>query len=158
MMIDNRPGPAMTLRCNNRRCQSWLCSGLSALAVLSAAALLSSCSAAGVGESIPQNMGGLPANAPSRPATPGVYPAVNDIPAPRQDRPLSVDEQTRLEQDLKALKARQEGRAKAADAAEDDAAQPAAAGKGDNKGAARAAGGAAQKKTPQTPAGTGKNP
>lgn len=103
-------------------------------------------------------MGGLPANAPSRPATPGVYPAVNDIPAPRQERPLSVDEQTRLEQDLKALKARQEGRAKAADTADDDAAQPAAAKTGDKKGAARAAGGAAQKKTPQTPAGTGKNP
>ncbi|HEY1153271.1 MAG TPA: hypothetical protein VGE73_05415 [Pseudolabrys sp.] len=139
----------MTLRCNN-----WLCSALSAAAVMSAAALLSSCSAAGVGESIPQNLGGLPTNAPARPATPGAYPAVNDIPPARQDRVLSVDEQTRLEQDLKALKTRQEGRAKAADkaaeTAEDDAAQPAAA--------ARAAGGAAQKRTPQRPAGTGKNP
>lgn len=139
----------MTLRCNN-----WLCSTLSAFAVLSAAALLSSCSAAGVGESIPQSLGGLPADVPTRPVRPGVYPAVNDIPAPRQDQPLSVDEQVRLEQDLKDLKARQEGRAKAADAADDNAAQPAAAA----KGAARAAGGAAQKKTPQTPAGTGKNP
>ncbi len=90
----------MTLRCNN-----WLCSALSAAAVMSAAALLSSCSAAGVGESIPQNIGGLPTNAPARPATPGVYPAVNDIPPARQDPVLSVDEETRLEQDLKALKA-----------------------------------------------------
>lgn len=136
----------MTLRCNN-----WLCSALSAFTVLSGAALLSSCSAAGVGETIPQNLGGLPANAPSRPVAPGVYPAVHDIPAPRQDRPLSVEEQDKLEQDLKDLKSRQETRAKA----DDDEAQPAPAKKG---AAAGAAGGAAKKKTPQTPAGTGKNP
>ena len=129
----------MTLRRNN-----WPRSTLSAFAVLSGAALLSGCSAAG--ESLPQNLGGLPSEAPARPVRPGVFPAVHDIPPPRQDRPLSVEEQDRLEQDLKALKTRQETRAKA----DDDEAATAAG--------AAAAGGAAQKKTPQTPAGTGKNP
>lgn len=136
----------MTLRCNN-----WFCSALSALAVLSGAALLSSCSAAGVGESIPQSLGGLPTGAPTRPVTPGVFPAVHDIPASRRDQALSVEEQDKLEQDLKDLKSRQETRAKT----DDDEAQPAPAKKG---AAAGAAGGAAKKKTPQTPAGTGKNP
>ena len=53
---------------------------------------------------------GLPENAP-RPAVQEIYPAVHDIPEPRSNGPLSVAEQTQLEQELNQVRARQAGAA-----------------------------------------------
>jgi hypothetical protein len=60
---------------------------------------------------MPTQMGGLPADAPARPATPGVYPAVHDMPPPRPNTVLSDDERKKTEADLAALRARQEKQA-----------------------------------------------
>jgi hypothetical protein len=55
---------------------------------------------------------GVPANAPARPQTPGAYLPVHDIPPPRQQEMLSLDEQTRIERELSEARAR--GKATAA--------------------------------------------
>ena len=47
---------------------------------------------------------GLPANAPERPSTPVAYPAVHDIPAPRNSVTLTNFEQQKLEDDLVAAR------------------------------------------------------
>lgn len=62
---------------------------------------------------------GLPSGAPTRPAEPATYPAVHDIPAARTDPKLTADEQAKVEEDLKAARARQAGQAKAAEKAAD---------------------------------------
>ncbi len=46
-------------------------------------------------------MGGLPEGVPPRPATPTAYPAVHDMPPPRQDSALSEAESKRLREELK---------------------------------------------------------
>jgi hypothetical protein len=43
---------------------------------------------------------GLPAGAPERPAEPVPYPAVHDMPAPRNSTPLTLTEQEQLEREL----------------------------------------------------------
>lgn len=58
---------------------------------------------------------GLPSGAPARPAESAAYPAVHDIPSARTDPTLSADEQSKVEDDLKAARARQAGQAKAAE-------------------------------------------
>jgi len=58
---------------------------------------------------------GLPAGAPARPAEPGAYPAVHDMPAARAEPVLDPTEQVKVENDLKAVKERQTGAAKAAE-------------------------------------------
>lgn len=66
---------------------------------------------------------GVPTNAPTRPQTPGAYLPVHDIPPPRQDDPLSVADQTRIEKEL--AQARDKGKTTAAaDAAAIAAANP----------------------------------
>ena len=57
---------------------------------------------------------GLPANTPARSATPGEFPAVHDVPAPRQDVVLDQAQQDKLEKDLAAARDRQTAGAKAA--------------------------------------------
>ena len=57
---------------------------------------------------------GLPANTPARPANPGEYPAVHDIPAPRQDTVLDQAQQDKLEKELVAARDRQASGAQAA--------------------------------------------
>lgn len=52
----------------------------------------------------------LPADAPARPATPYKYPAVHDMPPPRATKPMSAEDQLRLEQELTAVRNRQESR------------------------------------------------
>jgi hypothetical protein len=52
---------------------------------------------------------GLPAGAPPRPADPGPYPAVNDLPAGRAAPMLDPTEQAKIESDLKAARSRQAG-------------------------------------------------
>lgn len=57
---------------------------------------------------------GLPANTPARPATPGAYLPVHDLPAPRQETTLDPTQQDRLEKDLLAARDRQASGAQAA--------------------------------------------
>lgn len=57
---------------------------------------------------------GLPANTPARPATPGEYLPVHDIPAPRAETTLDRAQQEKLEKDLLAARDRQASGAKAA--------------------------------------------
>lgn len=58
---------------------------------------------------------GLPAGAPARPAEAPAYPAVHNMPAARSDPTLTADQQAKVEDDLKAARARQAGQAKAAE-------------------------------------------
>ncbi len=60
-----------------------------------------------MGESLSPAMGGLPADVPARPVSPGAYPAVHDMPPPRNDAMLDETQQAKLENDLAALRARQ---------------------------------------------------
>ncbi len=57
---------------------------------------------------------GLPANTPARPATPGEYLPVHDVPAPRQETVLDQSQQDKLEKDLLAARDRQASGAQAA--------------------------------------------
>jgi hypothetical protein len=63
---------------------------------------------------LPPAVGGLPAGTPQRPAEPGVYPAVHDMPPPRPNTVLTEEERKKAEADLKALRERQEKQAAAA--------------------------------------------
>ncbi len=80
----------------------------SILAACCLAAGLTGCAAGQLAESLPQKLGGLPAGAPPPPRTPYQYPAVHDMPPPRASEPLTEEQQWRLEQDLTALRNRQE--------------------------------------------------
>jgi hypothetical protein len=79
---------------------------VAALLLLSAAVLLGGCSASLVGDHLPQAAGGLPADAPERPADPGPYPAVHSMPPPRATATLNDDQQKLLESDLIAVRNR----------------------------------------------------
>ena len=57
---------------------------------------------------------GLPANTPPRPANPGEYLPVHDLPAPRQETVLDQAQQDKLEKELLAARDRQTSGAKAA--------------------------------------------
>lgn len=57
---------------------------------------------------------GLPANTPPRPATPGEYLPVHDVPAPRQETVLDQAQQAKLEKELLAARDRQTSGTKAA--------------------------------------------
>ena len=83
--------------------------GRSLLAAFAVAASLTGCSAGPLGEQLPQSLGGLPAGTPPPPSTPYQYPAVHDMPPPRSTEPMTEDQQYRLEQELNALRDRQEG-------------------------------------------------
>ena len=50
---------------------------------------------------------GLPEGAPARPADPGAYPAVHDMPAARVDTPLDAAARDRIEQELVTARDRQ---------------------------------------------------
>jgi hypothetical protein len=51
---------------------------------------------------------GLPAGSPERPAEPAAYPAVHDIPAPRNSVTLTNFEQEKMEDDLMAARDQQQ--------------------------------------------------
>ncbi len=72
-------------------------------------ALLAGCSST-LGE-LPAAVGGLPADAPERPATPAAYPAVHDMPPPRTNTVLTEDEQKKAEAELAAARDQQAKRA-----------------------------------------------
>jgi hypothetical protein len=63
---------------------------------------------------LPPQLGGLPAGTPERPAAASVYPAVHDMPPPRQDTVLTTDERKKAEAELADLRARQAKQATAA--------------------------------------------
>lgn len=90
---------------------------------------LSGCAQGGMGDALPQSMGGLPAAAPPRPAQPHQYPAVHDMPPERASTPLNEREQYDLEKELQAIRDRQGALAADPDAPPPAAKQPAAAAK-----------------------------
>jgi len=59
----------------------------------------------------PAAVGGLPAGTPERQATPVAYPAVHDIPPPRDTTVLTADEQKKAAADLTAARDQQVKRA-----------------------------------------------
>lgn len=61
---------------------------------------------------------GLPSNAPARPQTVGAYPAVHDVPAPREQAVLEPEERARIEKELIAARDRQARAAGAADSSD----------------------------------------
>jgi hypothetical protein len=84
------------------------------LAMLIALAGLSAC--ASISEKFANTMSqapvvGLPDDAPQRPATAAAYPAVHDMPPPRQSAVLTELEQQKLEKDLVAARQVQQGKA-----------------------------------------------
>ena len=70
---------------------------------------LSACS--GVGDILPEKAGGLPANAPERPADAVPTPNVYAVRPTREAPPLDADEQKKLESDLTSLRESQKARA-----------------------------------------------
>jgi hypothetical protein len=76
-----------------------------------AAALGSCASTVSTVSEIPASVGGLPAGAPARPATPAAYPAVHDIPRARGTVVLTEAEKKKLEADLAAAREQQARRA-----------------------------------------------
>ena len=72
------------------------------LLLLAGLMFLAGCASSSTGEQLPTAMGGLPAGAPPRPATTGTYPAVNNVPPPRETTVLTSEEQKRLQDELQA--------------------------------------------------------
>jgi hypothetical protein len=70
---------------------------------------LASCSTMG-GEN-PNAMGGLPEGTPERPQTTPAYPAVHDMPPPRNSTVLTEEEKKRVEAELAVMRAEQARRA-----------------------------------------------
>jgi hypothetical protein len=128
---------------------------------MTAGLLLSGCSASGIGESLPKSLGGLPEDAPARPASAGHFPAVHDIPPPRADRTLTPDQQTALESELKALRDRQSREVKQDDANDGEAATAKPSSKPAAKPSPKPSGRSSAKpdaKAGQSAASAGRNP
>jgi hypothetical protein len=73
-------------------------------------AMLSGC-ASSTFDVLPQKMGGLPADAPERPAERRAFPNVYEVRPTRETTPLSEAEQKKLESDLTTLREEQKQRA-----------------------------------------------
>src|SRR5262245_36068261 len=58
-------------------------------------------------DALPEKMGGLPESAPARPATPYAVPNVYETRPTREAKPLTTDEQKKLESDLVTLREQQ---------------------------------------------------
>jgi len=82
---------------------------LAALLVTGLPFLVACSSTSHLGDTLPTSMGGLPEATPARPATPGAYPAVHDMPPPRSTAILTEEEQKKLEDDLAAARNRATG-------------------------------------------------
>jgi len=78
---------------------------VAAVLVACAGALLSGCSGL-IADHLPAAVGGLPEDAPARPATPAPFPAVHNMPPARSTAPLNDAEQKQLEDDLVAARNR----------------------------------------------------
>jgi len=83
-------------------------------AVLAAAIALTlaACSSTLFSE-VPTSGGGLPAGTPERPSSPAAYPAVHDMPPPRNDTVLTDAEQKKIQSDLNAARDQQTKRSAA---------------------------------------------
>jgi hypothetical protein len=68
--------------------------------LLATAAVIAGCAGATVADHVPTAIGGLPG------ATPSAYPAVNDMPSPRDDKLLTSEEQHKIEDELIAARDR----------------------------------------------------
>lgn len=77
-----------------------------AAATMAVALALGGCSAASVIDSLPTEVGGLPASAPKRSDNPAQYPAVHDVRA-RPNKPLTAEQQFELEEQLSKARTRQ---------------------------------------------------
>ena len=77
------------------------------------ASTLSACSSTMFSE-LPPSVGGLPAGTPERPTTPTAYPAVHDMPPPRNDAVLTEAEQKKIQHDLNAARDQQTQRSTSA--------------------------------------------
>jgi hypothetical protein len=86
---------------------------------------LPGCSAGSVFDRVPESLGGLPSDAPARPEGPAQYPAVHDMPPPRDTKPLSEEDQVKLEKDLQATRDRQAAEAADEPPADTPAGKPA---------------------------------
>ena len=78
--------------------------------------MLAGCTTAQL-DALPKEIGGLPEGAPKRQENPPPFPAVHDMPPPRSQALMDKDQQTRLEADLVAARAKlqtQQNQAKAA--------------------------------------------
>jgi hypothetical protein len=62
---------------------------------------------------MPKQIGGLPAGTPARPEAAPEYPAVHDMPPPRNTAVLTEEERKKVEAELAAMRAEQARRAKA---------------------------------------------
>lgn len=92
------------------------------LAAAVLAAGVAGCAPGAVIDKLPGDMG-LPAGAPQRPATASEYPAVHDMPPPRETQPLSEDEQAKLQKELSESRDSQEAKEAAAAAQDAQGAQ-----------------------------------
>ena len=72
-----------------------------------AAMVLLSLSLGGCSTSIADLPFGTPSDAPERPADVSAYPAVHDLPAPRDQAPMDPAEQAKVEKELMAARDRQ---------------------------------------------------
>jgi hypothetical protein len=81
---------------------------LAIVSLVAASMILAGCTVGNLGDRLPTAAGGLPENAPPRPATPAAYPAVHDMPPPRPENVLSDEERKKLEDDLIAARKRNE--------------------------------------------------
>jgi hypothetical protein len=79
--------------------------------ILVESVLLTGCASQSLFDKLPQSMGGLPSGAPARPSTPPAYPAVHDMPPPRENSTLTETEQDKLQKELNALRDRTRARA-----------------------------------------------
>lgn len=84
------------------------CRGLLACALAIALAGCASSSVNKVVDLVPTSVGGLPTDAPDRPEIQPAYPAVHDMPPPRANTTLTAEEQVKLENDLTAIRTRQQ--------------------------------------------------
>jgi hypothetical protein len=80
-------------------------------AVLFALATLALSACSSTGDVLSDKLGGLPADAPQRPATTLPAPNVYEVRPTREARPLSDDEQKKLESELTTLRESQKTRA-----------------------------------------------
>jgi|SRR5450631_136244 hypothetical protein len=77
------------------------------LAICLLGAALAGCAAGPIVDELPGEIG-LPKGAPARPVAPYQYPAVHDMPPARATTPMTDEEQLRLENELSAVRDRQE--------------------------------------------------
>jgi hypothetical protein len=97
-----------------RRSKIWLVAG----------AILSAIPLSGCGSMVADlPVVGLPEGAPARPKDPGKFPAVHDMPAPREQTALDPAEPLKIESELAAARDRQAAAAAAANAASAPAAK-----------------------------------